>query len=85
MNAIQMTAKLYDCRETAKKLAKMQNKNFIDIINPYKVIIEQVKEAKKIETIPALLLISKTESYNENGMTQLLLLAAVCEIMEPEN
>lgn len=36
-----------------------------------------------LEEIPALLKISKTEHYQENGMAQMMYMAAVVELIEP--
>lgn len=40
-------------------------------------------KANNIDVIPALLKISQTETYNDNGMTQMLFMAATVELIEP--
>jgi hypothetical protein len=78
-DAIMLTAKLYDYRDTAKRFFKddFQNK-----IAPYQKIIRGVMEKQQLEVIPALLKISKTELYESDGMIQLLFVAAATELME---
>lgn len=80
MNTLQMAAKLYDCRDTAKRFFR---DDFPDKIKPYQEAITKVMDNKKLEVLPAILLISKSETYQSDGMIQLLFLAAACEIMEP--
>ncbi len=80
---IKMAAKLYQCRDSAKSLCKMQNKDFFETVKPYKDIIEKIMVANKEQPIPALLTISQTKTYQESGMDQLFFMAAVTEIMEP--
>ena len=40
-------------------------------------------KANNLEEIPALLKISQTETYQENGMAQMMFMAAVVELIEP--
>lgn len=80
MNIVQMTAKFYECRDTAKEFFK---KEYPEKIEPYKNLIKAVMKKNNIEEIPALLEISKTEGYQINGMVQMLFMAAVVELIEP--
>lgn len=80
---IKIAAKLYECRDTAISLAKMQGRNYHDMLKPYMDIISNVMKAKKLKPIDALLFISKTKTYQEEGMAQLMFMAAVTELMEP--
>lgn len=80
MNQVQMAAKLYECRDTAKRFFKEEYKTRLE---PYTHIVKQVMKANNIEEIPALLKISKTETYQENGMAQMMFMAAVVELIEP--
>lgn len=77
---IKMAAKLYECRDTAKKLFKHEYK---EKLKPYTVLLQNVMKANNLEEIPALLLISKTETYQESGMAQMMFMAAVVELIEP--
>jgi len=45
-------------------------------------IFEGVMEAKKIDIIPALLEISETETYQSDGMAQMMFMAATVELIE---
>jgi hypothetical protein len=80
MNKIQMAAKLYECRDTAKKF---YGKEYKERIEEYKLIILKVMEKTNSEEIPALIKISKTSAYQNSGITQMLFMAAVVEIIEP--
>lgn len=77
---IKMTAKLYECRDTAKAFLKEQ---FNEKLQPYTHIIKEVMKANNLDTIPALLKISKTQHYQENGFAQMMYMAAVVELIEP--
>ena len=39
---IKMAAKLYECRDTAKSLAKMQGEDYKEMLKPYSDIITKV-------------------------------------------
>lgn len=80
---IKMAAKLYECRDSAKSLAKMQNKDYKQMLEPYTVIIDKVMKANKLDHIPALLKISETQTYQESAVTQLMFMAALVEMIEP--
>lgn len=80
---IKMAAKLYECRDTAKSLAKMQGENYKEMLAPYTDIITKVMKANNLKHIPALLKISGTKTYQDSGMAQMLFMAALTELMEP--
>ena len=80
---IKIAAKLYECRDTAKSLAKIRKEDYKTMLAPYTHIIKQVMEANKEEELPALIRISKTHTYNDNAMAQLMFMAATVELIEP--
>ena len=80
MTQVQMAAKLYECRDTAKRFFCEE---YAIKLQPYKDLIFAVMKANNIDVIPALLKISQTETYNDNGMTQMLFMAATVELIEP--
>lgn len=80
---IKMAAKLYECRDSAKSMAKMQGEDFKEMIKPYTDIVTKVMQANNLKHIPALLKISETKMYQESGMAQMLFMAAITEMMEP--
>ena len=82
MNQVQMAAKLYECRDTAKKF---YGKDFKSKLEPYTKIVKDVMQARHLDVIPALLLISKSETYNSSGMVQMMFMAATVELIEPSN
>ena len=77
---IKITAKLYKCRDTAKSFFKDQYK---EKLVPYTHIIKEVMKSNNLEEIPALLAISGTDHYKENGMAQMMYMAALVELLEP--
>lgn len=77
---IKIAAKLYECRDTAKNFFKEQYK---EKLQPYSHILKQVMKSNNLEEIPALLKISSTEHYQENGLAQMMYMAAVVELIEP--
>lgn len=79
---IKIAAKLYECRDIAKMIYKNEYK---EEIQPYIDALKKIMKAKDLQVIPALLLISKTDLYQGSGMTQLMFMAAVVEILEPSN
>ena len=80
---IRMVAKMYETRDAAKSLCKMQNMDYKETLKPYTDIIKAVMAANKIEHIPALLKISESKTYQESGGNQLFFMAALTEMMEP--
>jgi hypothetical protein len=79
---IKMAAKLYHCRDTAKAFFKDAYKEKLE---PYTYILKKVMESNNEDEIQALLRISKTQSYQENGMAQMMFFTAVVEMLEPSN
>ena len=77
---IKIAAKLYECRDTAKRFFREE---YAAKLKPYIHIITAVMKANELDELQAILKISKTETYQENGMTQMLFMAAAVEIMEP--
>ena len=79
MQALEISQQLNKCRDTAKRFFKDE---FPEKLKPYTELIEAVMKANKIEVIPALLEISKTETYLENGFGQMMFMAATVELLE---
>jgi len=77
---IKMAAKLYECRDTARRFFGEEYKQKLEF---YTHILKQVMKDNDLEEIPALLKISKTQHYQENGMAQMMYMAAVVELIEP--
>ena len=82
MNQVQMAARLYECRDTAKSFFREEYKIKLE---PYAHILKEVMKANNLEAIPALLKISQTHTYQESGMAQMMFMAAVVELIEPQN
>ena len=80
---IKIASKLYECRDTAKSLAKMQEKDYKEMIAPYTWYLKEVMRLNKLEEIPALLRISRNKIYQESGMAQLMFMTATIELIEP--
>lgn len=79
MLALELSQKMQKCRDTAKRFFKDE---FPQKLKPYTEIIEAVMKSKNVDEIPALLEISKTETYESNGMAQMMFLAATVELIE---
>lgn len=79
---VKAVAKLYECRDAAKMLFKEEYKSKLE---PFIHIVKQTMKANKVDVIPSLLIISKTRTYQESGMAQMLFMAAIVEIIEPSN
>ena len=79
---IKMAAKLYECRDTAKKLygAEFQNK-----ISDYKRYIKacMMKHNYKDEITAAMSLAKDCEGVQGSGMGVMLIMAACVELIEP--
>lgn len=80
--AIVATAKMYEIRDTAKRLL---GNEFLEKLAPYKNCIQQEMKAKGVDEINALLNISKTETYKKSGAVQMMFISAVTELIEPSN
>lgn len=76
---IQLAAKLYECNKTAKKFFKEE---YPAKIAWYIKLIKAVCEQRKMEVLEAVIDISKNETFQENGMALILLMAAAVDIIE---
>lgn len=77
---IKMASKLYECRDAAKSLFEQEYK---ERLKPYTHILKEVMKSNNLTEISALLKISKTTHYQENGIAQMMYMAAVVELIEP--
>lgn len=77
---IKIAAKLYECRDTAKRFFREE---YAEKLKPYMHIIQEVMKANELEVLEAILKISKTKTYLDDGMVQMLFMAAAVELMEP--
>jgi len=77
---IKIAAKLYKCRDTAKRFFREE---YSEKIRPWKNIILDHQKRFSLETLPSVLELSSFESIRDDGMATMLLMAAAVEIMEP--
>lgn len=77
---IKIAAKLYECRDTAKRFFREE---YAIRLQSYITIIKAVMLAHNLDELHAILKISKSQSYQENGMAQMMFMAAAVELMEP--
>jgi hypothetical protein len=77
---IKMAAKLYRCRDTAKRFF---GDEFQDKIQPYKQVISGVAKEKSIGELEAMMKICEDDVIKNNGWTLVLLMAAAVELIEP--
>lgn len=79
MNPIQIVAKLYNCRDTAKRYLREE---YEVKIQPYKHIIKEVMKSNNVDELEALLMVSDTKTYQENKFGQMMFLAATVDLIE---
>jgi hypothetical protein len=77
---IKIAAKLYECRDTAKRFFR---EKYAERLKPYMHIVQEVMKANELEVLEAILKISKTQTNQEDGMRQMLFMAAAVELIEP--
>lgn len=80
MNTIQMASKLLECRDAVKSLF---GEKYIENLQPYMRIIKEIMRVNNINEIRALLIISKTETYQDSETAQIMFMASVVELIEP--
>ena len=76
---IKIAAKMYECRDTAKKFYK---EGYSKVVKPFISSIEQIMTIHNCNAIEALLKISETNDYKENGIKQMLFMAGCVDIIE---
>lgn len=79
---IKMAARLYHCRDTAKRFFRDE---YQEKLKPYTHILSAIMKANNLEEIPALIKISETNTYQESTMGQMMFMAAVVEMLEPSD
>ena len=77
---IKIAANLYKCRDTAKGFFR---EKYAERLFPYIHIIQEVMKANELDVLEAILKISKTKTYQDDGMVQMLFMAAAVELLEP--
>ena len=80
VNAVQMTAKLYKARDTARALL---GERFAEKMHEYGDLIQQVAKAKNIELIPAMTAIAKVAVDDGYPYAAMFTMAACVELIEP--
>lgn len=77
---IKMTAKLYQCRDTAKRFFRDE---YEAKLKPYKNIIESHQKKFNLEVLPSVLELCSFESVRDDGVMTMLFMAAAVEMLEP--
>jgi hypothetical protein len=80
VQSVKIQDKLYKCRDNARFLF---GENYEKQLQPYKDIIQIVMDKHQKKELEAILIISQTEMYKEDGRTQFMFMAAACEMIEP--
>lgn len=80
-NQIKAAAKLYECRDTAKRFFKEE---FYERIKPYQHLIQAVQKRQDKEVLPAMMECIKISTGDE-GMKMMMFMAAAVELIEPSN
>ena len=76
---IKIAAKLYQCRDVAKRFFR---DNYDEKIKPYKNAIQTHRERFNLEVLPSVTEICSFESVRDNGMATMLFMAAAVELIE---
>lgn len=79
---IKMAAKLYRCRDTAKRFFKEE---FKEKILPYQKVISGIAKQNNIGELDAMLKLCEDDVINTNGWALVLIMAATVEMIEPSN
>jgi hypothetical protein len=77
---IKLAARLYRCRDTAKRF---YGDEFLETITPYMQVVAGVAKEKGIDELLAVMQICEDEVIANNGWTVTLLMAAAVELSEP--
>lgn len=77
---IKLAAKLYRCRDTAKRFFKEE---FKEKILPYQQVISGIAKEKNIGELEAMMKICEDDVIKNNGWALVLLMAAAVELIEP--
>jgi len=80
---IKIAAKLYDCRDAAKSYAKIIQRDYKQLLEPYTAIVKATMKANNLDELKAVLKISQTQTFQESGTVQMLFFAATVELIEP--
>ena len=77
---VKLAAKLYRCRDTAKRFF---GDEYHERIDPYKKVISDFSQEKKIGDLEAMMKICEQDLIRDNGWALILLMAASVELIEP--
>jgi len=77
---VKMASKLYQCRDSAKKLFREEYK---EKIQWYVDVIKAWQEKHKLDVLQAVLQICNTDSIKDDGMGTMMFMAGAVEIIEP--
>jgi len=77
---IKIAASLYKCRDVAKRFFREE---YAEKLKPYIHIIKAVMKSNELNELQAILKISQSETYQNDGMVQLMFMAAAVELLEP--
>ncbi|AIY65209.1 hypothetical protein [Pseudoalteromonas piratica] len=80
--AVEITAKLYQCRE--QQIFLGGEDGFIQMFDKWKPVVEAAMNKHQCSELPALIeLLKLAESKPDGGMMMHVLNAVVCEMLEP--
>lgn len=79
---IKIAAKLYECRDTAKRFFKSE---FQERIRFYKRVIEAEQMKSGTEILQAVTSLCEMKGVKDDGMAIMMFMAAAVELMEPSS
>lgn len=81
VNLIKLTAKLYECRDTARRVSGNSYRNFL---LPTIAGIQAIAAEKKLTPLKAGMLLANECAKESDGIGMMWAMAAVVEITEPD-
>ena len=76
---IQIAAKIYRCRTTAKRF---HGDDYKARVSPYMDIINSVSKEKGIDELKAAMMLCEGDIIKDNGFAIIMIMAALAEILE---
>ncbi len=75
-----IVAKFYETRDTIKGILMSE---YHETIKPFQTLLNEVMEIHNENALEAMIRISKTDAFKENPYTQMMIITATVELIEP--
>ena len=77
---IMIAAKFYEVRDTIKGILMSE---YHPTIKPFQILLKDVMELHSENALEAMIRVSKVESFKKDAFTQMMVITAMIEIIEP--